>query len=154
MNNKAVFPGSFDPITTGHENIIRRGAKLFDEVVVAIGKNSTKQYMFSLEDRLRWIEKVFVDLDNVSVQTYDGLTMNFAKSVQARFLLRGVRNNGDFEYEKTIAQMTNNMDPNLETVILFTDPEFAAINSTVVREIHKNNGDVKQFLPKAIRQDF
>ena len=110
--------------------------------------------MFSEETRTKWLEKVFADLPNVKVSAYEGLTMAHAEKVGARFLLRGVRNGGDFEYERTIAQMTKKMEPNLETVILFTDPEFAAINSTIVREILKNKGDVKQFVPTAIRADF
>ncbi|MDG1159916.1 MAG: pantetheine-phosphate adenylyltransferase [Flavobacteriales bacterium] len=154
MKNKAVFPGSFDPITTGHENIVRRAAVLFDEIIVAIGSNSSKNNMFSIELREKWLKEVFKDLPNVTIKAYSGLTMDFARENEARFLLRGVRNGGDFEYERTIAQMTKYMDKDLETVILFTDPEHAAINSTVVREILKNNGDVKQFVPEAIRTDF
>lgn len=152
--NRAVFPGSFDPITTGHENIVRRAAVLFDEIYVSVGSNSKKNNMFSEEQRVAWLEQVFLDLDNVKVTKYSGLTIDHAKKLEARFLLRGVRNGGDFEYERTIAQMTKYMDPGLETVILFTDPEHAAINSTVVREILKNKGDVKQFVPQAIRSDF
>lgn len=147
---KAVFPGSFDPITKGHENIVRRGAELFDEIIVAIGSNSSKNSMFSLEQRRQWLEEVFKDLDNVKVDDYDGMTIDYCKKVQAEYLLRGVRNGGDFEYERTIAQMTKYMAPQIETVILFTDPEFAAINSTVVREILRNHGDVSQFIPATI----
>ncbi|MEO0405635.1 MAG: pantetheine-phosphate adenylyltransferase [Bacteroidota bacterium] len=151
---RAVFPGSFDPITTGHENIVRRAASLFDEIIVSIGRNSKKKGMFEEEQRLEWLEQVFADLPNVKVSIYEGLTIHHAAKVGAGYLLRGVRNGGDFEYERTIAQMTKYMEPTLETVILFTDPEHAAINSTVVREILKNDGDVKQFIPKAIRPDF
>jgi pantetheine-phosphate adenylyltransferase len=151
MKRIAVFPGSFDPITRGHENIVRRAARLFDEIVVAIGSNSSKSSMFTLEQRTAWLEEVFLDLPNVRVTSYDGLTIDFASRIGARYLLRGVRNGGDFEYERTIAQMTKAMAPELETVILFTDPEFAAINSTVVREILKNNGDVSQFIPASVR---
>lgn len=151
MKRIAVFPGSFDPITRGHENIVRRAARLFDEIVVAIGSNSSKSSMFTLEQRTAWLEEVFLDLPNVRVTSYDGLTIDFASRIGARYLLRGVRNGGDFEYERTIAQMTKAMAPDLETVILFTDPEFAAINSTVVREILKNNGDVSQFIPASVR---
>lgn len=147
---KAVFPGSFDPITKGHENIVRRSAQLFDEIIVAIGSNSSKKSMFSLQQRREWLEEVFKDLDNVKVDDYDGMTIDYCKRVQASFLLRGVRNGGDFEYERTIAQMTKSMAPHIETVILFTDPEFAAINSTVVREILRNHGDVSQFIPATI----
>jgi pantetheine-phosphate adenylyltransferase len=151
MKHIAVFPGSFDPITRGHENIVRRAARLFDEIVVAIGSNSSKSSMFTLEQRTVWLEEVFSDLPNVRVTGYDGLTIDFAAEIGARYLLRGVRNGGDFEYERTIAQMTKAMAPDLETIILFTDPEFAAINSTVVREILKNKGDVSQFIPASVR---
>ncbi len=147
---KAVFPGSFDPITKGHENIVRRASEIFDHIVVAIGSNSSKNSMFDLDQRRAWLNEVFKDLDNVTVSDYEGLTIDFCRSIEARFLLRGVRNGGDFEYERTIAQMTKYMAPELETVILFTDPEFAAINSTVVREILRNNGDVTQFIPDSV----
>lgn len=150
MKRIAVFPGSFDPITKGHENIVKRASLLFDEIVVAIGSNSSKSSMFSLDLRTEWLTKVFEQHSNVRVSHYNGLTIDYARSIGARFLLRGVRNGGDFEYERTIAQMTKAMAPELETVILFTDPEFAAINSTVVREILKNHGDVSQFVPDGI----
>ncbi len=147
---KAVFPGSFDPITKGHENIVRRASLLFDHVTIAIGSNSTKKSMFSLDQRRAWLVDVFSDLPNVDVDDYEGLTIDYCKKVGASFLLRGVRNGGDFEYERTIAQMTKYMAPHLETVILFTDPEYAAINSTIVREILRNQGDVSQFIPDRI----
>ncbi|MDG1262227.1 MAG: pantetheine-phosphate adenylyltransferase [Flavobacteriales bacterium] len=147
---KAVFPGSFDPITKGHENIVRRASEVFDHIVVAIGSNSSKNNMFDLEQRRAWLNEVFSDLDNVTVDDYSGLTIDFCRKIEARFLLRGVRNGGDFEYERTIAQMTKYMASEIETVILFTDPEYAAINSTVVREILRNNGDVTQFIPDSI----
>lgn len=150
MIKKAVFPGSFDPITKGHENIVRRAAEVFDHIVVAIGSNSSKKSMFDLEQRRTWLNEVFKDLDNVTVDDYSGLTIDFCRKIEARFLLRGVRNGGDFEYERTIAQMTKYMASEIETVILFTDPEYAAINSTVVREILRNNGDVTQFIPDSI----
>ncbi len=150
MIKKAVFPGSFDPITKGHENIVRRASEVFDHIVVAIGSNSSKNNMFDLEQRRAWLNEVFSDLDNVTVDDYSGLTIDFCRKIEARFLLRGVRNGGDFEYERTIAQMTKYMASEIETVILFTDPEYAAINSTVVREILRNNGDVTQFIPDSI----
>lgn len=151
MKKIAVFPGSFDPITRGHENIVRRGAKLFDEVIVAIGVNTTKNYMFSLEQRSQWVKETFADVSNVSVQTYEGLTVDFCKAKNAHFLLRGLRNGGDFEYERTIAHMNKALFGELETVLVFTDPEFASVHSTVIREIFKNNGDVSQFVPSAIK---
>lgn len=147
---RAVFPGSFDPLTKGHENILRRALPLFDEVVIGIGVNATKQSMFPLDRRLRWLKEVFADEPKVSAQAYEGLTADFCQKVDAKWLIRGVRNGGDFEYERTIAQMTRQLQPSLETVILFTDPEHAPIHSTVVREILRNHGDVSAFVPAAI----
>ena len=147
---RAVFPGSFDPITLGHENIIRRAIPMFDEIIVAIGVNDSKKTMFTLEQRVQMLKNVFSNSPSVRVATFVGLTVNFCEKVQADWMLRGVRNGGDFEYERTIAQMTKKLNPSLETIILFTDPEFAPISSTVVRDILANGGDVSQFVPKAV----
>ena len=151
---RAVFPGSFDPITKGHENIVRRALPLFDEVVIGIGHNSGKQSMFSLEQRLSWLNAVFADEPKIRTATYEGLTADFCERVEAHWLIRGVRNGGDFQYERTIAQMTRQLNPSIETVILFTDPEFAPIHSTVVREILRNKGDVAAFVPEKIAQSL
>ena len=144
---RAVFPGSFDPITRGHLNILERSVSLFDEVIVAVGVNSAKRSMFSLEQRMAWLESVCARFPRVRVSSFEGLTVDFCRANNAHWLLRGVRNVGDFEYERTIAQMTKVLHPSLETVILFTDPEFAHIHSNVVREILKNGGDASAFIP-------
>jgi len=147
---RAVFPGSFDPITLGHENIIRRAIPMFDEIVIAIGVNGSKKTMFTLEQRIQMLKNVFANAPSVKVETFGGLTVRFCEKVNAEWMLRGVRNGGDFEYERTIAQMTKKLNPSLETIILFTDPEFAPISSTVVRDILANGGDVSNFVPKAV----
>lgn len=151
---KAVFPGSFDPITRGHLNILERSLPLFDEIVVAVGVNSAKTSMYSMEQRLRCLELVAERFPNVSVQTFEGLTSAFCEKLGANWLIRGVRNGGDFEYERTIAQMTKSLNPALETVILFTDPEFAHIHSNVVREILRNGGDASAFIPSELRDEI
>ena len=145
----AVFPGSFDPITLGHADVVRRAAPLFDQIIVAVGVNSTKKSRFSNEERLAMLEAVFADLPSVKVQSFSGLTADFCKEVEAGWLLRGVRNSSDFEYECTIAQMTKKLSTNLETIVLFTKEEYSSISSTVVREIIANGGDVSSFVPSA-----
>lgn len=150
MKRIAVFPGSFDPITRGHENIVRRAALLFDEIIVAIGHNTTKQTMFSLEQRKLWIDQTFADMPNVRTDVYEGLTVDYCKKNQAPFLLRGLRNSGDFEYERTIAHMNKALWNDLETILLFTDTAFVSVHSTVIREIIRNNGDVSEFIPHQI----
>jgi pantetheine-phosphate adenylyltransferase len=151
---KAVFPGSFDPITRGHMNILERSLPLFDEIIVAVGVNSAKTSMFSMEKRLWCLESVTARFSKVSVQTFEGLTSAFCEKQGADWLIRGVRNGGDFEYERTIAQMTKSLNPKLETVILFTDPEFAHIHSNVVREILRNGGDASAFIPSELSKEL
>ena len=148
----AVFPGSFDPITLGHEDIVRRASQLFDKIIVAIGVNSSKKYMFSLEERKQMLETVFSDLENVEVASFQGLTADFCTEVGAKWILRGVRNSSDFEYEYTIDQMNKKLAPSLETTILFTSEEYSSISSTVVREILANKGDVSAFVPKVVSE--
>lgn len=147
----AVFPGSFDPITKGHENVVRRAAAMFDEIIVAIGHNTTKQSMFDLEQRRQWIDETFADLSHVRTAIYQGLTVDYCKQEGARFLLRGLRNSGDFEYERTIAHMNKALWQDLETILIFTDTAYVSVHSTVIREIIKNNGDVSEFVPAAVR---
>jgi len=148
---RAVFPGSFDPITRGHLNILERSVPLFDEIILGIGVNSAKTSMFTLEQRMKWLSQVASRFPTVRVASFEGLTADFCRSVEAGWLIRGVRNGGDFEYERTIAQMTKALHPSLETVILFTDPEYAHIHSNVVREILRNNGDVASFVPDGMQ---
>lgn len=146
----AVFPGSFDPITVGHVNIVKRAAPLFDKVIVAIGNNTSKKYYFDFEQRKQWIDQIFEAIPNVETTAYQGLTVNFTKQVGAKYLLRGIRNAADFDYEKTIAQLNKSMDPELETICVISDPELSHISSTIVREILINGGDVSKFVPKMI----
>ncbi len=146
----AIFPGSFDPFTRGHEDIVLRGLAMFDEVIIAIGNNSSKSRYFAVELMAAKIAAVFKDNPNVKVQTFQGLTSNYAKSVGAHFILRGLRNTTDFEYENTIAQANKNLNTELETVFLITSPPLAYISSSIVREIHKYDGDVEAFLPYKI----
>ena len=146
---RALFPGSFDPITNGHYDIIKRGIKLFDEVVVAIGVNSTKNYMFSLEERKQFIEDAFKDEPKIKVVTYKGLTVDFCKEIDADFILRGLRNPADFEFEKAIAH-TNRKLSTIETVFLLTAARTSYISSSIVRDVIKNNGDYTKLVPKSV----
>jgi len=150
-NKKAVFPGSFDPITTGHVDLVLRALHLFDEVIVAIGVNSQKQTLFELEKRKRWIEDVFRDEPRVKVDVFEGLTVHYCKKVNAHFLVRGLRNASDFDYEKTISQLNHIVGENVETVFLISKPEFSHISSTIVREIIKGKGDARPFLPPGVK---
>ncbi len=151
MNKRiAIFPGSFDPITKGHENILRRALPLFDEIIIAIGKNSSKQSYFNVEQREAWIKQVFANEPKVKVETYSGLTIEFCKKMNAHYILRGLRTSADFEFEKSIAQNNNVMAPDIETIFILPIPEYSAINSTIVRDIIRNDGDVSHFVPKGI----
>ena len=146
---KAIFPGSFDPITNGHYDIIKRGVSLFDEVIVAIGVNAEKKYMFSLEERKRFIEQAFKDEPKVRVITYSGLTIDLCKKENAEFILRGLRNPADFEFEKAIAH-TNRMMSKIETVFLLTAARTSFISSSIVRDVLRNGGDITQLVPKSV----
>ncbi|GLB52098.1 phosphopantetheine adenylyltransferase [Neptunitalea chrysea] len=147
---RAIFPGSFDPITLGHYDIIKRGCKLFDEVIVAIGINSDKNYMFSLEERKKFIENAFKDEPIVKVTTYKGLTVDFCKEVDADFILRGLRNPADFEFEKAIAH-TNRKLSYIETVFLLTAAKTSFISSSIVRDVIRNNGDYTVLVPDSVK---
>lgn len=151
MNNVALFPGSFDPFTKGHEDIVRRSLKLFDQVIVAIGFNSKKnQRYFDVDEMVKYIEEAF-DSDPVEVIVYDELTAKLAEKYDARFLVRGLRNTTDFEYENSIAQVNKYLNLELETVFLITSPELAPISSSIIREVHKYGGDVAPFLPYQLK---
>jgi pantetheine-phosphate adenylyltransferase len=150
MKKTAVFAGSMDPITLGHLNVVERASALFDEVIIGIGTNTTKQYLFPLEKRVAWSIAATRHLSNVTVATYQGLTIDFCQQVRASFLIRGIRNGGDFEYERSIAHMNKALSSKIETILLFTDPQYAFIHSTIIREIIRNKGDVSAFLPNEV----
>lgn len=150
MKRIAIFPGSFDPITKGHENLLQRALPLFDEIIIAIGKNSNKQSYFTLEQREKWITQVFGNEPKVKIETYSGLTIEFCKKMNAKFILRGLRTSADFEFEKAIAQNNKIMAPEIETIFILPIPELSAINSTIVRDIVRNGGDASPFVPTVI----
>ena len=154
MKRIAVFPGSFDPITRGHESIILRAATLFDEIIIAIGENAEKKQFFPLQDRMRWIEKVFEKYPDITVTSYNGLTVEFCKKVNASFILRGLRTSADFEFERSISQINKKIIPEIETIFLLTTPEYTALNSSIVRDIIFHGGDPGQFVPEAVRDDI
>ncbi len=147
---KAVFPGSFDPLTLGHCDIIKKSLNLFDEIVLAIGVNSNKENMFSIDQRKKFINDEFVNEEKIKILTYDGLTVDFCKTINADFIVRGLRNPADFEFEKTIAQ-TNKKLTGIETVFFLTSPETAYISSSIVREIIANKGEYTKLVPKSVR---
>ena len=151
MKKIAVFPGSFDPFTVGHEAVVLRSLKIFDEIIIAIGANESKKgSFFSLETRMKMINKVFEGEPRVKVDHYDGLTVDFCKAKGAGFLLRGLRTSADFEYERAIAQVNKAMAPELESVFLLTAPEHTPINSTIVKDILRHGGDASMFVPASI----
>lgn len=148
---RAIFPGSFDPITKGHQALVQRGLELFDEIIIAIGSNANKKYMYSLEERIKFIEQTFEGEPGVKVESYEGLTTDYCERKEAKFMLRGLRTSPDFEFERAIAQINKEMKPNLETVFLITSAELSAISSSIVRDIIKNNGDASPFLPSELK---
>ncbi len=150
MNNIALFPGSFDPFTKGHMDIVLRGTALFDELVIGVGINAAKQRYFPVDFMIAKIEEAFKEYPQVKVIAYEGLTAVFAKKINARFLIRGLRNTTDFEYENTISQVNKQQWKALETVFLITDPNHAYISSSIVRDLHKHGADVGSFLPYSI----
>ncbi|MCA6365019.1 MAG: pantetheine-phosphate adenylyltransferase [Bacteroidetes bacterium] len=150
MKKIAIFPGSFDPFTRGHESLVRRVLPLFDELIVAIGINSNKSYFFPLEKRQRWIEQTFADEPKVKVETFSGLTIDYCRKKGSQFIVRGLRTTADLEFEKAIAQMNKAMADEIETLFILPTPELSAINSTIIRDIVRNGGDASKFVPAAI----
>lgn len=153
MMKKAVFSGSFDPITKGHEYIVRRALPLFDEVIVAVGVNILKKNSFSLEQRLQWIRNVFADCENVRTAHYEGLTLDFCREIGANYIIRGLRGSVDLEYESTIAQANKKINPEIETIFFLTEPSLACVSSTVVRDLIKHNHPLDAFVPEVICED-
>ncbi len=150
----ALFPGSFDPITKGHEDIILRALPLFDKIVIGVGTNTAKNYLFTLEQRINWLKATFKNQSKIEVIAYEGLTIDFCSKINATFLLRGLRNPIDYNYESNIALMNKMLNNNIETIFLLTSPELMAINSTIVRDIIINKGDASKFVPQAIHHHF
>lgn len=152
MNRICLFPGTFDPVTLGHVDIINRALPLFDKIVVGIGINTSKAPMFSPEQRAKWIAEIYKDEERVEGAIYEGLTVDFCKKIGANFILRGIRYVSDFEYEKTIADANRTLDKTIETVFLTGEPKYTSVASTIVRDIIKNGGDASPFLPEAVIQ--
>jgi pantetheine-phosphate adenylyltransferase len=150
MSRICLFPGTFDPVTLGHVDIINRALPLFDKIIVGIGLNTSKAPMFSDEQRLIWINEIYKDEDRVQGAVYEGLTINFCQKIGAHFILRGIRYVSDFEYEKTIADANRTLDKSIETVFLTGEPKYTSVASTIVRDIIRNNGDASHFLPEIV----
>jgi len=146
----ALFPGSFDPVTKAHVDILKRSISLFDKVVIGIGINSTKQALLPIDARKKMLEAVFADEPKVEIQTYSGLTVDFCKEIGANYMIRGIRTVSDFEYEKAIAQMNHALIPEIESIFIVSKPGYSSISSTIVRDILRNKGDISQFVPKEV----
>lgn len=152
MSNICLFPGTFDPVTLGHVDIIDRSLNLFDKVIVGIGKNTSKVPMYSEEKRLEWLKDIYRDNPKVESLIYEGLTADCCKRVGAKFILRGIRYVNDFEYEKAIADMNRSLDSSIETIFLTCLPKYTSVASTLVRDVIRNGGDVSQFLPDVVKK--
>lgn len=154
MSRICLFPGTFDPLTLGHVDIINRALPLFDKIIVGIGLNASKEPMFSAEQRVQWIKDIYVDEERVEGAMYKGLTVDYCKKVGANFILRGIRYVSDFEYEKTIADANRTLDKTIETVFLTGEPKYTSVASTIVRDIIRNGGDAAPFLPEIVSQSL
>lgn len=154
MQRICLFPGTFDPVTLGHTDIIDRALSLFDRLVIGIGTNSAKKPMFPLEQRIQWCKAIYKDNPKIKVQSYSGLTVNFCREIEAGYILRGIRYLSDFEYEKTIADMNRHLQPDIETIFLTASPEYSTLASTLVREVLMYGGDATPFLPASVIKDL
>lgn len=154
MSRICLFPGTFDPITNGHVDIIERALDLFDELVIGVGVNASKSTLFSADQRVNWFREIFKDEPKIKVYAYSGLTVDFCNKLDAKFILRGIRYVSDFEYEKSIADMNRQLEHGVETVFLTCSPQFSTIASTLVRDVIRNNGDASQFLPAPVMEDI
>ena len=154
MARICLFPGTFDPLTLGHVDIINRALPLFDKIIVGIGINTSKAPMFTPEQRLQWIREIYKDEERVEGAIYEGLTIDFCKKVNAQFILRGIRYVSDFEYEKTIADANRTMDKSIETIFLTGEPKYTSVASTIVRDILRNNGDASPFIPEIVSKSL
>lgn len=152
MSRICLFPGTFDPVTLGHVDIIQRALPLFDKIYVGIGTNSAKKPMFSADQRAKWVKEIFVNEPKVEAIIYEGLTIEYCKQINASFILRGIRYVSDFEYEKTIADANRTLDRTIETVFLTGEPKYTSVASTIVRDIIANGGDASPFLPDLVAQ--
>lgn len=152
--NIAVFPGSFDPVTVGHIDLVKRALPMFDKIIVAIGVNSQKKMLYSLDQRLTWLRKVFKEMDKVEIGYFEGLTASYCNEKGANYLLRGLRNGSDFDYEKTISQLNYIIGHKIDTLFLISQPEYSFISSTIVREIIRGKGDVSRFVPSSILDEL
>ena len=150
MNKIAVFPGSFSPFSLGHKAVVDSALPLFDKIIIAVGNNPEKNQYFSIEERLKWINDVYKNIPNISVEQYEGLTVDFCKTVNASFIVRGLRDSHDFKFEKNIAQMNKKLNAEIETIFIITPPDLSHISSTILRDIIKNGGDISRFIPKEI----
>ena len=150
MSKIAIFPGSFSPLTIGHQSIIERALPLFDKIVISIGINSEKPQYFSIDKRMQWIKDVYNNNPKIDVKKYKGLTVDFCKKENANYILRGLRDSHDFKFERNIAHMNKELNPNIETIFIITPPEISHISSSIIRDIIKNGGDASKFIPKEI----